>query len=98
MTSAALADRAPSPVATLHPETAKALGLDCDGRMVISTDRGKLRVAFHSDDRMARNVVVAPRHRSLNWQALGATRLALAPEQIKPESTTIREAGGQELF
>ena len=85
MTSAALADRAPSPVATLHPETAEALGLDHDGRMVITTESGKLTVAFQSDDRMARNVVVVPRHRSLNWQELGATRMALAPEQIKPE-------------
>ncbi len=85
MTSAALADRAASPVAALHPETAKALGLNHDGRMVITTERGKLTVAFHSNDRMARNVLVVPRHRSLNWQELGATRLALDPEQIKPE-------------
>lgn len=84
MNSAALAERAPSPVATMHPHTAQSLGLEHDGRVVITTDSGEMALTLRSDDRMAPGVMVIPRHRSLNWQALGATRLALEPKQIKP--------------
>ena len=76
--SAALMERTPPPEAALHPDTGKALGLDPGGGAKITTPSGSLTLALRFDARMARNVMVIPRHVLLEWQVLGATRLTLA--------------------
>jgi predicted molibdopterin-dependent oxidoreductase YjgC len=80
--SAALMERTPPPEATLHPDTGQALGLDPGGRAKITTPSGSLTLALRFDARVARHVVVIPRHVLLEWQVLGATRLTLAAGQI----------------
>ncbi len=79
---AALMERTPPPVAALHPETGKALGLDPGGRVHFQAEGGSLTLALRFDARMAPNVMVIPRHVLLEWQVLGATRLTLAAGQI----------------
>jgi anaerobic selenocysteine-containing dehydrogenase len=71
-------ERTPPPEAALHPDTGKALGLDPGGGAKITTPSGSLTLALRFDARMARNVMVIPRHVLLEWQVLGATRLTLA--------------------
>lgn len=77
----------PKPVATLHPMTADQLNLVPGGRITITTAVGQLSLLWQADTRMARNVVVVPRHHLLEWQALGATRLELNATQIRGEET-----------
>lgn len=73
------------PVATLHPMTADRLNLGHKGRMTISTAVGALSLDWRTDERMAPNVIVMPRHHMLEWQVLGATRLELDATQIRGE-------------
>jgi NADH-quinone oxidoreductase subunit G len=80
-----LAQLTPEPVATVHPMTADQLDLVPGGRITIATAVGELSLLWQGDKRMARNMIVVPRHYLLEWQALGATRLELNATQIRGE-------------
>ncbi len=82
--SAALAEVTPPPVAKVHPETAVDLGLEEGGGITIAMDAGReLSLAWQGDGRMAKGLIVIPRHHELAWQVLGGTRMVLKAEQIQ---------------
>jgi NADH-quinone oxidoreductase subunit G len=83
--SSALAPVTPGPLARLHPETMARLGLAEDEPIKLLTKAGSLTIPMAVDPRMARGVIVIPRHHRLEWQVLGGTRLILEYEQIKTE-------------
>lgn len=80
-----LGEVTPPAAAVLHSETALQLGLTNGGEMVIASETGQLEVPCTFDDRTAPSVIVVPRHHLLEWQVLGANRLALARSRIKPK-------------
>ena len=74
-----------SPVARMHPDTIASFGLVEGKPVTISVDARQLTVPVQADPRMARGVVVVPRHRLLEWQVFGETRMILARSQLKAD-------------
>jgi NADH-quinone oxidoreductase subunit G len=75
-----------SPVARLHPDEIARLGL-AEGRPVTVSMNGiRLTLPVQADPRMALGVMVVPRHRLLEWQVFGETRVVLESSQLKAES------------
>ena len=83
--SPVLGELTPPAAAVLHSETAAQSGLTDGGEMLIAGKTGHLRVPCKIDDRTAPGVVVIPRHHLLKWQVLGATRVAVERNRIKPK-------------
>ncbi len=81
--STSLAEVTPKLEMLVHPKTAEELGLVTDQLVSITVGKGKISLDWRADERMAKNLMVVPRHHELAWQVLGATRLVLAPSQIK---------------
>ena len=84
--SPALQEVEPAPTASLHPKEAERLGVTHGGQMTISTPSGRLTVTVKTDPRMAPGIVVLPRHRRLDWQELGATRMSLAADCFRAQN------------
>ncbi len=75
-----------SPVACLHPKEIARLGL-ADGKpATVSMNGSRLTLPVQADPRMAPGVIVVPRHRLLEWQLFGETRVMLESSQLKAEN------------
>ena len=75
-----------APVARLHPDTISRLGLAEGKPVTVSMNAGQLTVPVQADPHMAPGVMVVPRHRLLEWQVFGETRVILEHSQLKAES------------
>lgn len=81
--SPAVMERTLPPRATVHPDLAASLGLDPQQHIRIDTGHAALMVQLEIDASMATGVMVIPRHKMLDWQVLGATRLTLDGDCIR---------------
>jgi len=66
------------PCITLHDEDAGRAGLADGDRVLVQLDRGEVEVKVCVSKKMARGVMVLPRHRRLEWQKLKSSS-AMAP-------------------
>lgn len=80
--STSLAEVRQQPTMLIHPKSATALGLVSDRKVSITVGQGEISLNWRADERMATNLIVVPRHHTLAWQVLGATRLVLESRQI----------------
>jgi NADH-quinone oxidoreductase subunit G len=67
------------PCLLIHPDDARALGLQDSQAAILSTPGGSLELTLYVNAEMAKGVVVVPRHRRCAWQQLGARTLNLNP-------------------
>jgi len=81
--SAPLQEIEDSPAATMHSIDAVEMGLDDGDVIVIDNGTGEIRVRLSVSDRMARGVVILPRHHRLEWQCLPNFHVSLPPERIR---------------
>jgi NADH-quinone oxidoreductase subunit G len=78
----------PEPRLSMHTLDAAELGL-ADGDVVhLSTEHGPVVVPLSLSDKMARRVLVLPRHMQLEWQNLGSTPKLLSRRELSKESNT----------
>lgn len=75
-----------APVARLHPDTIARLGLVEGKPVTVTMNAGQLTVPVQADPHMARGVMVVPRHRLLEWQVFGETRVIVERSQLKAHS------------
>lgn len=73
------------PVAHLHPDTIASLGLAEGKPVTVSMNGSRLTVPVQADPRMAKGVMVVPRHHLLEWQMFGETRVILERSQLTAE-------------
>ncbi len=72
-----------SPCLFLHAGDAARLGLGEKGRVRIALESGSLEVEFSATEKMARGVMVLPRHRQISWQVLAGSPARVALDKIK---------------
>jgi anaerobic selenocysteine-containing dehydrogenase len=67
----------PSPFLWMNDEDAAGRGLREGDRVAISTGDGKLEADLRISSAMARNALILPRHRDLDWQRLEGFRVTM---------------------
>jgi NADH-quinone oxidoreductase subunit G len=72
----------PEPVVLMHAMDAAKLGLAEGDRVSIGMDAGNIEVKLSVSEKMARGVLILPRHRDLQWQKLKEAVTCIPPERI----------------
>lgn len=70
------------PYACMHPADANRLGLSERQHISIRLEKGTVKLPLRLSDKMARGVVILPRHRRLNWQRSTRFPLLIAAAAI----------------
>ena len=72
-----------APAAFLHSEDAQRLGLSEGDRVSLSLEGGALVLQLHVVPTMAKGLLIAPRHRQLDWQKTSRWPVRLTDAQIR---------------
>ncbi len=73
----------PEPKLLIHSADAAAAGLSHGDRVHLELDRGGLEIKLSVSGRMARGVLVLPRHKDIEWQKIGGFNAMVPLERIR---------------
>ncbi|NLI33211.1 MAG: hypothetical protein GX422_10615 [Deltaproteobacteria bacterium] len=75
------------PCAFMHMEDAMRVGCNSGDRIVIDLEGGKVHVALSTADRMAKGVLILPRHRRVDWRNIPEAPCYVPFDRIRKETS-----------
>ncbi len=75
------------PCAFMHMEDAMRVGCNSGDRIVIDLEGGKVHVALSTSDRMAKGVLILPRHRRVDWRNIPEAPCFVPFDRIRKETS-----------